>query len=326
MTEQENGSRGLLVDSSDHHKIAQAFYHAVTGKTEKLSRSFTENYCVRFADIEQLNAKCKQMCAQWHVLESNTNITINHLDDNTQNFSSVERLKIYDQSQTSPVEGITIDFNILLSLPGVEKPQPYKITVRVLSAVALMRRIEEDMPPPSFLKWFRGGPIVVDIEYVDYVVARNILSTMESWVNEVQISAKGKALRFAQRNSIWAPRVGGAILLLVAAMASFWSAGEVLQVDSGDQVLAQFLIATFAFVAGSMYLGTWVGRFAENAIDRLQELSYIAFNRGDERLIDRFRRKNRNSLVIAVTSFVVITIHAVSINLIASYIYAYFAS
>lgn len=323
MSEDQN-EPGVLVDPSDHHKIAQAFYHAVTGKTEKLSRSFTENYCVRSEDIEQLASKCAQMCSQWQLLESNSNITIHHLDDNTQNFSSIERLKIYDKSQTSAVEGVTFEFNILLSLPGTEKPQPYKITVRVLSSMALMHRLDEDMPPPRILRWFRNGPIVVDIEYVDYVVARNMLSTIESWVNEVQTSKKGKVLRFAQRNSIWIPRISGALLLLVAAVTSFWSAGEVLDVGAGEKMLAQFLIATFAFIAGSMYLGNWVGRFAEHAIDRLQELSYVAFNRGDERLIEHFNKKNRNSYVITAISFGVITIHAISCGLIASFVYSYF--
>lgn len=317
----ERPSAGLLVDRSDHHKIAQAIYHVVTGKTEKLSRAFSENYRVTFADIEQLNSKCGQMCSQWHVLERNTNITIHHLNDNSQNFSSIERLAIYDKSQTSPVEGIVFEFNMLLALPGIEKPQPYKVVARIASAITLMKRMEDDLPPPRFLRWFTNGPIYMEVEYVDYVVARSILATLESWVNEVQTSTRGKVLSFAQRNSHWAPRLSEATLLVVSSVAAYASSSRFLSESSGVLALARFLVAAFVFVSASKYIGNWLGRAAESGVDRVQELSYISFNRGDERLIEEFQIKNRKRLWVAGLSLLAVTIHALSCNLLAAYLY-----
>lgn len=311
----------LTIEISDKHKIAQAIYHAVTGKTERISRSFTENYRVDFADIEQLFAKCDQMCTQWHVLNRSTNITVHHLDENTQNFSSLERFRAYDQSQTSPVEALTIEFNLLLGLPNIEKPQPYKIVIRSISAITLMRRMEQDMPPPTFLRFFRAGPIVAEIDYVDYIVARSMMAIINSWMNEVQISKKNKLLSFVQNNSHWIPRISGAVLLLLSAIASYKSAPSILSANAGDQLLAQFLIATFAFVAASLYLGSWLGRFTENFIDKIQELSYVKLNRGDDRQIIAFNKRNRLSGIYAAVTFILITIHAILCGIFASHLY-----
>lgn len=322
MSEIEFGGN-VPVEASDRHKIAQAIYHAVTGKTEKLSRAFSENYRVTFPDIEQLFAKCDQMCGQWNLLNRTTNITVHHLDDNTQNFSSLDRFRAYDLSQTSPVEALTVEFNLLLNLPNVEKPQPYKIVIRIISTITLMRRMEQDMPPPSFLRFFRAGPVVVEIEYVDYIIARSMMAIIDSWMNEVQISEKRKLLLFIQRNSHWLPRISGALLLMLSSVASYNSAPSVLSANSGDQLLAQFLIATFAFVAASMYAGSWLGRLTEGFIDKIQELSYVKLNRGDDRQINEFIKSNKLSMIVATVSFIFITVHAVFCGLFASYLYAH---
>lgn len=318
---QANPTNRMILEGADSHKIAQAIYHAVTSKTEKLTRAFSENYCIKLADIEQLHTKFLQMCTQWTVLKRSENITVQHIDDNSQNFSSIERLRIYDQSQTSPVEGITFEFNILLNLPDATKPQPYKVTVRILSSIAMMKRIEQDMPPPGFLRFFRAGAIVVEIEYVDYVVARNIMSTVDSWVNEIQISSSGKMLRKFQRYSHWIPRLSGALLMIISAITAFYLTGSMLEVHSGDQMLAKFLIATFAFVTTSLFAGSWLGRLAEWAIDQIQELSYIELNLGDKRLLGDFRSKNKKYYIGVVISFLLITIHAVSCGVIGAYVY-----
>ena len=110
---------GVLVQGDDTYKIAQALYHSVTGKTETVSKQFSENYRITFDDIRQLHAKFQQMCAQWKVLGQNENITVFHVDDNKEVFSSIDRIELYDLSQTSPIESITFEFTFLAALPMI---------------------------------------------------------------------------------------------------------------------------------------------------------------------------------------------------------------
>ncbi len=128
-------TKSFIIKGSEAHTVAQAVYHSVTGKTEKLTKAFSNNYKITFEDIQQLHAKCKQMCTQWNVIESNENITVNHVDDNKEDFSSLDRFKIYDKSQTSAIEGIAYEYNVLIFPKNSTKAQPYKIHVRMASDV-----------------------------------------------------------------------------------------------------------------------------------------------------------------------------------------------
>lgn len=65
----DNTPNGIQIQGTEAFKIAQAIYHAVTGKTEKLSKNYTENFRITIEDILQLHAKCEQMCGQWTIIE-----------------------------------------------------------------------------------------------------------------------------------------------------------------------------------------------------------------------------------------------------------------
>ena len=268
MTQSEH-SKNFLIQGTEAHKVAQAVYHAVTGKTEKLSRAYTKNYKITFEDVQQLHAKCLQMCSQWNVLERNENITINHLDDGKETFSSFDRFKIYDKSQTSAIESITYEYNILIQPKGSLKPQPYKIVVRMMSAIAVFSKAENDMPSASIIKFFRSGPLVVEIEYVDYVIARNMMSTIESWMKEIELEKTSKLLTFFQQRSHWLPRIAGTLLFTIALVVSFLASDSVFNGANENVLLAKFLIIFISFISLSYIFGTWIGKIAEGTVDRI---------------------------------------------------------
>src|SRR5690606_20583418 len=108
---------------------------------------------------------------------------------NKETFSSFERFEIYDTSRMSPVETVVYELNILLTIPHSEKPQNYKVTIRAMSRIAFYKRMQEDAPMPPFMRLFGGSAVVAEIEYVDYVIARNILSMVDSWIAEVEVTS-----------------------------------------------------------------------------------------------------------------------------------------
>lgn len=318
---QSESPKGFMIQGSEAHQIAQAVYYSVTGKTEKLTKAFSDNYKITFEDIQQLHAKCGQMCTQWNVIESNENITINHVDDNKESFSSFERFKIYDKSQTSAVEGISYEFNVLIQPNGIPKPQPYKINIRIASAIAVYSRAENDAPSSLLLKFFRSRPLIIEIEYVDYVIARNMMSTIESWVKEIELEKRNKFLRFAQSNSHWIPRITGTMLLMIALVASFFAIDETLIGREENAFLAKFLLSSFGFIAISSIFGSWLGRITENTVDRVQELSHIEINRGDKNLLAKFKKKNSRSYWKSGIYLLIITSHAIASSYFAAILY-----
>jgi hypothetical protein len=323
MTEKEgNKQPGFMIQGTESFKIAQALYNTVTGKTEKLSKRFSENYKIEMNDVFQLHAKIGQMCAQWDVIEKNENITIHHVNDNKEVFSSLDRFKVYDKSQTSPIETIVYEFNLLVQLRNTPKPQPYKIVVRLGSKVAMQEKVKEDIAGRLLFRFFRGGVINVDIEYVDYVVARNMLSTLDSWATSVEIQPRNKYLKFMQDNSHRIENSFALFLLMVALTVSVTSTSLLVTSAENNQVLAKFLLISFGFLVVSYFVGKVLGGLIENGIDRISEISYIKINIGDERAISASIANNKKSFFKAVISLGLITIHAISCSYIATILYA----
>ncbi|GAB3240403.1 MULTISPECIES: hypothetical protein [Psychrobacter] len=59
----------LIIKDDNAYKLAQALYNTVTGKTESLSRSYSDNYEVNNESIVQLYNKMVQTYAQWEVID-----------------------------------------------------------------------------------------------------------------------------------------------------------------------------------------------------------------------------------------------------------------
>ena len=64
-----------------------------------------------------------QVCEQYNIEAQNTSVTVYHLDDTKEAFSSFERFRIYNQSATSPVESVVLKYNFLIVLPRTRKAQ-----------------------------------------------------------------------------------------------------------------------------------------------------------------------------------------------------------
>ena len=126
---------------------------------------------------------------------------------------------------------------------------------------------------------FRGGVISIDIEYIDYVVARNMLSTLDSWVKEIEVAKKQKALELLQKYSHWAPRIASLVLFMVAVYAAVISTDLVSFPAADNAFLAKYLLSSFGFIVGFFFLGVILGGFVEGAIDRVEEVSYINLNK-----------------------------------------------
>lgn len=272
-------SGGAVIDESDHFKVAQAIYNSVTGKTEKLSRTYSKDYLILLEDIRQLHMKCQQACGQWTVLNKSESITVHHLDDNKEIFSSFERFTIYDPSRTSPTESIVYEFNLLLQLPKVEKPQHYKVSVRALSRAALIRRMEKEMAPPAFLRLFGGGSIVVEIEYVDYVVARNILGMIDSWTDEIERQSKLSWIRYIQRFTHWLPPIAQFLAIAFIGFSLFAATSTVLDDTSTPPLVGRWLILAGTVITLAALLARRLGSLVESGIDQILTLSAIKWTK-----------------------------------------------
>ncbi len=298
----------------------QAAYNEITGKTEEISRDYNIAYQLGMSDLEQLNIKVEQLCEQYNLIEANCNVTVFHQEDTKDRFSSFERFKLYNSSNPSPVESILIEYNLLISLPRTQKPQPYKIELRMASGIVVLQQVRERLPA-GLLKIIGASSAKVTIEYVDYMLARNIMGAIDDWFKALNISISAKPIKLLRKYSESFPGISKYGLLIFMSYITYKMIGNYFPSDVfSPRILTEFLISAFLLLFFSYKVGAFLGGKLEKSLDATEELSYISLNRGDEKQINKIKANNRKSLIIAAIVFGFNFVVAISASLIANHL------
>lgn len=268
--------------------------------------------------MENLNTKICQLYDQYNIVGKNCTITVYHINDNKQQFSSFERFKLFDMSSLSPCENIQIEYSFLVVLPNLPKAQNYKITLSLSSRTALRKReISEHGPARGILRYmgmFTTGEI--EIQYVDYVVARTFLVAIDEWYNALDKSPKPKLIAFLKDNSEHLPFLFAIVTSTALAISILKNQtdfiGETPTLSSLFSGFTLGIFACFACVAISLKMG----RLCEYTVDSYSPISYLKLNRGDDQAIDEFNTSNKKRLAVALSSIAI----AVAANILAAYI------
>ena len=170
-------------------QMVQDVYNEITGKTENISKSYRLHHKTSLVDLEQLNIKIHQLYEQYNIIEDNCNVTLYHVDDCKEVFSSFERFKLGDKSSLSSVGNIRLQYNFLILLPKTNRPQPYKIEVDIHSRAAIKQKAsKEHGMARRIMHIVASRTAILEIEYIDYTVARNFRTAIDSWFNGLEQS------------------------------------------------------------------------------------------------------------------------------------------
>jgi len=300
-------------------QTVQHIYNEITGRSEELSRNYKINHCTTYDDIKQLYIKIIQLCEQYNIVSKNCSVTLYHLDDQKQVFSSFERFELYDRTTLSPVENIRIEFNFLILLPQQKKPQSYQIEINVQSRATIAKRIKQES---SFHSDFLFGIIqdrtaMVEIRYIDYTVARTFQVAIDGWFKGLSCSSSIPFLNQLKRRSEDLPlifRFATVLAFIWACLSAF--SPDLAKASIGSQEL--YLASTITF-GGATLLSMIVGKIGSvlaNAVQRLQPTSFLCLTRGDEIAKAEFLSDNR----AGITKFVVGSAVAVIINVASAWI------
>lgn len=320
----ENGDNSSVSLGNGHivsMQVVQDIYNEITGKTEKLSKSYRTDHRTKFEDIEQLNIKIHQLYEQYNIVENNCNVTLYHIDDCKEVYSSFERFKLYDRSSTSPIENIRLQYNFLILLPKTRRPQSYTIEINIHSRAAIKQKAEKEHAlPRSIIQFFATRTAQIEIEYIDYTVARNFQTTIDHWFSSLEQSKSSRVLKLAQghtQNFSFILRYLSALFLCSFFFIEFpsWISTELT-------IETQLKLAILCF--GTVYIlcGTAakIGTFLEAAVDRIQPLSYLKLNRGDDTSISELQKSNDKN---NAKTFIGLAV-AIGINLFSAWVAAKF--
>lgn len=313
--ESATGDIGIIGENTQvSMQLMQSIYNEITGKTEEISQGYKNPYQVKLDDFIQLNAKITQLEEQYSICAKNTNITIYYLKDTKEVFSSFERFLAYDSSRLSPIESVIFKYDFMIKLPNTKKLQPYTLSIRIGSKITMIEKIKKDVPPGMpFIQYFVGNHAMVTINYIDYIVARTFQDGIKEWVEGLDEDKNAAHIRPIQSISEYIPRITKYSLFAIALYYAY-SFSNILSFNM--TILAKYILLSSSVVFISYRIGNRLGRFAEDGIDNMLDLSYVSLNKGDEREIRKAMRRNR----FEILKIVVGILGSIAIGIFSSYI------
>lgn len=304
-------------------KTVQQIYSEITGRTETLERSYKTNHSVGFDDLRQLNAKIVQLHEQYNIVSKSCAATLFHLDDQKQTFSSFERFELFDRSTLSPVENLRLEYNFLIVLPQMRKPQSYQIEINIHSRAALIKRANGDtsMRNVMFYEFFSPNTAHIEIEFVDYTVARNFQGVIDGWFKalpELETSWLLTPLKKLTGYYIFVFRMLSVAIYLTTCYQHF--VGTLKTAIQQPEALFSASVITFGGMFLISIMAGKLGSITAESIKRVQCKSYINLTRGDELALSQMGASNRIAWFKASASILL----AIGVNVVSTWLAARF--
>lgn len=293
---------GTPNQSSVSIQVLQNIYHELTGKSEEVSKSYSEPFRVGLTDFEQLDHRINQCCEQYCVHTDNCHVKVFYIDDTQETFSSFEKFRQFSAGRASVVESVLLTYNFLVVLPKLQKPQSYTLSIRVASPIAVSKSLRDGMPfkIPKIFRAIGSRTAVVTVKYVDYVVARTLINTVDSWFGTVDRAPRASVWRWIVSHSHLLPMIARYCAFCVVGATLFMVLPSLVPLTATLQQLGSFMLGSAAAIFASYQLAHHIGSAAEASVDQWTALAYISLTAGDRRLIQEAETANRRNAVSAV--------------------------
>ncbi len=270
----------------------QAIYHAVTGKTENITKTMRGNVLIKSQDFDDLYHFLQdQSGIHTCVVEPTVTVVVQDEVGRAITYSSWEKYKALSLPSKEITSEVSLRFEFLLQLPNTQHPQRCVVDVNLDSSLPVIasdrpRDLDGDL---GFMVLFMGKwqTVKVSIDFVDFLIAKSFLALVEEWFvkltptpdNQVnRVIAKRYGLIRSLVNE--SPRLGAAAYLVAAAY--FF--------DASDYSLQTLLIS------GSLLLVIWAlftvlsGHVSRRVLARVKRNiipSVIILSRSDEVAFER---------------------------------------
>jgi len=166
----------------------QAIYHAVTGKTESLSKNINGNVIISSADIDRLyEMLLDQLAIHEKVIEPTCTVVVKNENQRSTTYSSWERFKALRVSNHDVTSEITLKLEFVIKLPETPNPQRCIVNVNLDSALPIINKDKSKEPPsPQDLGFIivvgsNWRTVSLSIDFVDFLVAKAFMAVVEEW-------------------------------------------------------------------------------------------------------------------------------------------------
>jgi hypothetical protein len=305
-------------------KLAQAFYSEITGKSEKISEKFTKSFILTIENIEQLHKRIIQSTTQYNVASANVSFAVEYQNDSSERFSSIDRFKTHAGSKGVPAEEVDINYNFLFILPGTQKPQEYRINIRLISRIVKLedlREKTEDMPF-SVPLWQFDNELTcrASIDFIDITVANAFMSVIRTWNNGLDEVETNNIIKKLRPYSRYMPAFFKYGLLFSGVYYTMRVVDGYFSSPSAHTT-AMFILIAYLFNFMLWKIGLFTGRRAESHLNQLYEVSYILFSGADNNLAKQCKTAKRNNTIFSFAYLVGTFVVGVLASVVANFIF-----
>jgi hypothetical protein len=282
-----NAATGYIDIANLPAPILRAIYRKITGRKESLVKAFYSGTIVGKNDIVQFCHKMDQICDRCDVQGKSLQFRIRHKNGLTAELSSLHKFIEYDESSPHAIEYISTSFGFLIKAPyRTEGFSDYKIELTIFSSDwsgdrEAKRKLFQDI--------YAGGrpSIIFDIDYADYVVARNFLAAVDEWEDGLQKVPPNRFIEYAKQlyypNKTSNPILKIAYLIVAASSlyASYLIKTKYFSANDIGGLFNLALISMGIFLVSTRIVGYVESEF-EDRLRRYGSPKFIHITRGDQ--------------------------------------------
>jgi hypothetical protein len=180
----------VLIDGVSSQEVSfqvyQDVYNRITGRSEKIRRFLFDKHVVTLEHFLNLNSIVEQSVEQYTCHNSSVTISVSYIDGSSERWSSFEKFKMQAPTKSVCAESVEIEYDLLLTLPNLKDPRPYKLILGLRSETAFQEKMDKDGVSDFARRMTEDMKMAtarLSISYVDLVVARSFEACIVSWYN-----------------------------------------------------------------------------------------------------------------------------------------------
>ncbi len=282
----------------------QDLFAEITGGDSRLFKRFDRPVIVKVDDLKSFYQKLSHTISNFHPVGQTCKVSVDHRDDDFQEFKSFEAFLGYETGGQSPISGVTIEINFALRSPlDTKVTRAYSVKLLLFSQVSALQEGEAEG-----LSLVAGNmSALINVNYSDYTVALSCMAICETWLKNLPITEESKIRRAFYKTKPFSLLLFHLFFLMGSASLFFLLLGQWIfgpfnsSLESG--VAAQVAVFSAIVVAGTLSLHQAtlsLTRYLAKSFEYLKSHSIIVLNKADEQLVKWYDKKRKNTVMAQI--------------------------
>jgi len=296
---------------AEQRQVFKAVHSAMVEKPSSFTSYIEKRIEITIPDIEQLCEKIHQYFSSFDIVNHTFESEVSLSKGAVTRSGNIIDFKKFDESQSESVESISINIQYMIISPRSPKPISFSIELsfKQVETVFLNALIEV----PEILR----ANIIVHIEHADYIIAKSLVSHIESWAASLVQIRESRFIKISRWFLKYIDPSSRHFIGFGSALASlfyFLNFTENLKINDIAIALC-FFVCLYFLLTGCNIL---ISRYLKKMISSYSESTCFNITKGDTQKIRN--RIEKNTARRRITSFL---FGVFSLNVIMSFFAAY---